>query len=122
MKLFLTFAMLVAFAFGWPAAAHEIGDTVGPVTASPGGAMCDTEDQAKRAVDVYDSGQGKMPASCGILRGNPRIVIEVVGLHESSRATYIILKITFLPPSSLGVQYGWQTHSKAPDTLRGKKI
>ncbi len=122
MKLLIMVAMFVAFAFGWPAAAHEIGDMVGPITVNPGGAICDTEDQAKRAVDVYDSGQGKMPASCGFVVGNPRVLLEVVGLHESSRKTYIILKITFLPPSSLGVQYGWQTHSKAPDTFRGKKI
>ncbi len=122
MKLLIMVAMLVAFAFGGPATALEIGDMVGPITANPGGAICDTEDQAKRAVDVYDSGQGKMPASCGLFKGNARVLLEVVAMHDSSRATYIILKITFLPPSSLGVQYGWQTHSKAPDTFRGKKI
>ncbi len=122
MKLLL--AMLVALIAlqGAPAAAHEIGDMVGPVIANPGGAICDTEDQAKQAIDVYDSGQGKMPASCGFVIGNPLVLIEVVGLHESSIRTYIIVKVTFLPPSTLGVQYAWQKHSKAPDAIDGEKI
>ncbi len=107
---------------GAPVAAHEIGDKVGPLTAIPGGAICDTEDQAKQAIDVYDSGQGKMPSGCGILRGNPRILLEVIRMHESSLASYMILKITFLPPSTLGVQYGWQTHSKEPDTIDGANV
>ncbi len=117
MKLLIMVAMFAALTFGGPAAAHEIGDKLGPVWTTPGGAMCDTEDRAKQAIDVYDSGQGKMPANCGILRGDSRVLLEVVGMHESSRRTYIILKITFLPPSALGVQYGWQTHSKAPNIL-----
>ncbi len=107
---------------GAPVAAHEIGDKVGPVTAIPGGAICDTAEQAERAVDVYDSGQGKIPAGCGFVIGSPRVLLEVIAMHESSRATYMILKITFLPPATLGVQYGWQTHSKAPDTNGGAKV
>ncbi len=114
MKLFLTVAMLVALAVGGPATALEVGDQIGPLTANPGGAICDTAEQAERAIDVYDGGQGNIPSGCGILRGHPRILLEAIRMHESSYATYIILKITFLPPATLGVQYGWQTHSKAP--------
>ncbi len=111
MKLLL--AMLVALAFSGAAVAHEIGDKTGPVRANPGGMICSTEAQARQALDVADdSRQGNFPSGCSILRGNPRVLLEVIGMHESSRATYIILKITFLPPSTLGVQYGWQTHSK----------
>ena len=117
MKLLLTVAMLVALAFGGSATAHGIGYMVGPLTAIPGGAICDTADQAERAVDVYDGGQGKIPSGCGFLRGNPRVLLEVVRIHETSLATYMILKITFLLPASLGVQYGWQTHSKAPGPI-----
>ncbi len=110
MKLLL--AMLVALAFSGAAVAHEIGDKIGPVRANPGGMICSTEAQARQAIDVDDSGQGNFPSGCGILRGFPLVLTEVIGMHESSRATYIILKITFLPPTSLGVQYAWQTHSK----------
>ncbi len=113
MKLLTTVAMLVAFAFGGPATAHEIGDKFGPLWVGSGGAICDTEAQARQAIDIYDGGQGKVSSSCGLFKGNARVLSEVVAMHDSSRATYIILKITFLPPSSLGVQYGWQTHSKA---------
>ena len=120
MKLLLTVAMLVAFAGS--AAAHGIGYMVGPLTASPGGAICDTAEQAERAIDAYDAGQGKIPSGCGFLRGNPRVLIEVIRMHESSLATYMILKITFLLPATLGVQYGWQTHSKAPDAISGVKV
>ncbi len=120
MKLLL--AMLVAFALGGSAVAHEIGDKVGTVWVDPGGGVCDTLEQAQQAIDTYDAGQGKIPSGCGIFEGTARALIEVVAMHESSRATYIILKILFLPPSSLGVWYGWQAHSKAPDTIDGDPI
>ena len=117
MKLLTTVAMLVALAGGGLAAAHEIGDMAGPLVASSGGAICDTAEQAERAIDVYDGGQGKIPSGCGFLRGNPRVLIEVIRMYESRRATYMILKITFLLPATLGVQYAWMTHSKLPDTI-----
>ena len=120
--LSLAAAMLVALAFGGSATAHGIGYMVGPLSANPGGAICDTADQAERAVDVYDGGQGKIPSGCGFLRGNPRVLLEVVRMHETSLGNYMILKITFLPPSSIGEQYGWQTHSKLPDTIGGEKV
>ncbi len=115
-KLLLTVAMLlVAFAFGGGAVAQKIGEMVGPLIADPGGAICDTAEQAKRAIDVYDGEQGSVPSGCGILRGRPRVLVEAIEMHESSRATYMILKITFLPPTALGVQYGWvlDQHEKA---------
>ena len=122
MKLFLTVALLVALAFGGSAIAHGIGYMVGPLTVPPGGAICDTVDQAERAIDAYDAGQGKIPSDCGILRGTPRVLIEVIKMHESSLATYMILKITFLLPSTLGVQYGWQTHSKVHGIVNGANV
>ncbi len=115
-------AMLAALAFGGGAVAHEIGDKFGPLWVGSGGAICDTLEQAQQAIDIYDAGQGKIPSSCGILKGTALVLSEVVAMHESNRATYINLKVLFLPPSSLGVQYGWQTHSKAPDTIDGDPV
>ncbi len=119
--LSIPLAALIALS-GAPVVAHEIGDKAGPLTAIPGGMICDTAEQAERAIDVLDAGQGKFPSGCGILRDTPRVLVEVIRMHESSRATYMILKITFLPPSTIGVQYAWQKHSKAPDTNGGEKI
>ncbi len=120
MKLLL--AMLVAFAFGGLAVAHGIGDRIGPMWAAPGGAICDTAEQAKRAIDVYDSGLGNVPSGCGILKGSPRIMAEVIGMHKTNLGTYMLLKVTFLPPATLGVQYSWQSHLEEPDAIDGDEV
>ncbi len=115
-------AMLAGLPGGGGAVAHEIGDKFGPLWVGSGGAICDTEAQARQAIDIYDAGQGKIPSSCGIFKGTARVLSEVVAMHESNLQTYIILKVLFLPPSSLGVQYGWQAHSKVPDTIDGDPV
>lgn len=116
--LILFLAAVLSFAPALPAAAHEVGDKIGPVLTSPGGAICDTEAQVRRSLDWLDSGNLGLVDGCGTLAGgNSYALIEVIGMHESSKATYMILKIIFLPPTELGVQYGWQVRSSEHDSV-----
>ena len=115
MKLFLAVAMLVAFGGG--ALALEVGEKVGMVWVDPGGIVCDTAAQAEQAIDALDAGQGKIPSGCGRLLRQAPAFIEAISEYEFGDAAYVILKITFLPPSSLGVQYAWEMHSTVPDTI-----
>ncbi len=115
--LTLAAAMLVAAIIGGPAVALEVGERAGPFTANPGGMICDTVEQAELAIDGIGRDQMVVVAGCGILRGFPQVLIEAVKKHDSSRATYMILKVVFLAPSTIGVQYSWTTYSRiAPNT------
>ncbi len=96
-------------------ASHEIGDKFGPLWVGTGGMICDTVEQAAQAIDTYDTGQGKVSSGCGLFKGNARVLTEVVRIHKTNSATYIIFRIMFLPPVTLGVQYGWWIHPEAPD-------
>ncbi len=113
MKLLL--AMLVALALGGPAVALVVGDQIGPVRMNSGGVICDTEAQARQAIDQLDRNELRLPDGCGTITGWPWALLKAIGTHESSRATYMILKAKFLPPAALGVQYGWTLiqHEKA---------
>ena len=111
--LSLAAAMLVAF--GGSALALEVGEKVGMVWVDPGGIVCDTAAQAEQAIDT----SAPLPAGCGRLLRQAPAFIEAISEYEFGDAAYMILKITFLPPAPLGVQYGWETHSKAPDAISG---
>ncbi len=99
---------------GTPMASHEIGDKFGPLWVGTGGMICDTVEQAAQAIDTLDTRQGKFSSGCGLFNGNARVLTEVVRLHKTNFATYIIFRIMFLPPATLGVQYGWRLHSETP--------
>ncbi len=110
MKRALMFAfMFVVLAFGGPAVALDLGEKVGPVWVRPGAVICDTAEQAEQAINTPTS----RPAGCGRLTGASPAFIEAISEHEFGDATYMILKITFLPPTTLGVQYGWVLGSDA---------
>ncbi len=111
MKLFLTVTMLVALVCGGPAVALDVGEKVGPVWVMPGAIICDTEEQAERAIDA----SAPLPAGCGRLAREAHAFIEAISEYEFRNEVFIILKITFKQPSPLGVQYGWQTRPNAPD-------
>ncbi len=111
MKLFLTVTMLVALVFGGLAVALDVGEKVGPVWVMPGSIICDTEEQAERAIDA----SAPLFAGCRRLTRQAPAFIEAISEYEFRNEVFIILKITFLPPAPLGVQYGWQTRPNAPD-------
>ncbi len=113
-KLLSLLAMLVAFA--WPAVALDVGEKVGPVWMHPGATICDTAEQAERAIDA----SVPLSAGCGRLKREVPAFIEAISEYEFGDAAYMILKITFLPPLPLGVQYGWED-PPAPDTIEGEK-
>ncbi len=111
MKLFTTVAMLVAL--GGPAVALDVGDKVGPVVINPGSIICNTMEQVEQAIDTSTP----WPTGCGALMEGALAYIEALSEHQFYTASFILLKITFLPVMhasiQLGVQYGWEYHPKA---------
>ncbi len=87
--------------------ALEIGEQIGPARMGPGGVICDTEAQARRAIDRLERKNLLIPDGCGVLRGQPLAFVEAIATYDSGRAVYTMLQIIFLPPASLGVQYSW---------------
>ena len=93
--------------YGPPVGALELGAQTGPVLMNPGGTICDTAEDAVAAIGMLDGEPIAYPASCGRLMVSLPAIMEVVGHRKTRRATYAILKVLFLPPSTLGVQFGW---------------
>ena len=90
-----------------PAWGYDAGDRIGPVIINPGGTVCDTAEDTIEAIRVLDGSFGTLPASCGFLKVALPAFIEFVGHYESAGRTFAIVKILFLPPARLGIQYGW---------------
>ena len=114
----LTLLVALIVLQGAPTRAHEVGYKTGMVWVYPGGIICDTEEQAKQAIDTATP----LSAGCGRLLRQLPVFIEAISEYEFDDVAYMILKITFLPPTSLGVQYGWEKHSRALDITNGVTV
>ncbi len=108
-------AALIALS-GAPVASLDVGAKIGPVLMNPGAIICDTAEDAFDAVGKIDGESFGIPASCGRLVVRLPAFMEVVGHRTTVKNTYAILKVMFLPPASLGVQYGWVLDS--PEGVR----
>ena len=107
--MFRVLPLLVALIalYAAPAGAYDVGDRLGPVMINRGGTICDTADDTIQAIRAFDGLPGTVPASCGFLMAAAPAYIEFVGHYETSGRIFVILKILFLPPARLGIQYGW---------------
>ncbi len=94
-------AALIALS-GAPVASLDVGAKIGPVLMNPGGTICDTPEQAIRAIEATGFVEG-----CGYLTKAMPVVMEVVDHFEGERGAYAILRILFVTLTVLGVQYGW---------------
>ncbi len=100
----LTLAAVLIALSGVPVAALDVGAKIGPVLMNPGGTICDTPEQAIRAIDATGFVEG-----CGYLTKAMPVVMEVVDHFEGAGASYAILRILFITRPVLGIQYGWVT-------------
>ena len=113
--LILTLAMIALS--GAPVAALDVGARIGPVLMNPGAIICDTVDDAITAVEIRDGAPVVLPMSCGRLTRPTPAFMEVVAHKTTAKNTYAILKILFLPPAKLGVQYGWVMDNGSPEGI-----
>ena len=113
-------AALIAL-HGAPVVALEVGEKVGPVWINPGTTICDTKEQVHQAIDPFTP----IPTGCGRLIVVSPAYIEGLSEHKFRGETYILLKVMFLPvmhySTQLGIQYGWERHTMAPDVINGEK-
>ena len=103
----LTLAVALIALSGAPVTALGVGARIGPVLMNPGAIICDTVDDAVTAVEILDGAPSMLPMSCGRLTVPLPAFMEVVDHRTTAKDIYAILKVTFLPPAKLGVQYGW---------------
>ncbi len=110
MNKLLTLAAAIGMAafIAGPAVALEVGEQTGLVIVSPGAVLCSTAEDAKQAMDT----SMPLPAGCGTLPVQAYGFIEAESKYEFGDAVYLILKITFVQPAPVAVQYGWKFHSK----------
>ena len=104
--------LLAGLLFGGPATAWEVGFKVGPVRVTPGMTICDTIEDATAAVLAVRGGMA--PPTCGSLRGNALALVEVIGHTEFADDLYAIIRVLFLPPVNLGVQYAFTLDEMDP--------
>ena len=112
-----TLAIAMIVLSGVPVAALDVGARIGPVLMNPGAIICDTVEDAVTAVEIRDGAPVVLPMSCGRLMVPLTVFMEVVGHQTTAKDTYAIIKVLFLPPVKLGVQYGWVSDGRSPEGI-----
>ena len=113
----LTLAVALIALSGGAVAALGVGERIGPVLMNPGAIICDTVDDAVTAVEILDGAQAILPISCGRLTRPTPAFMEVVAHKTTAKDSYAILKIQFLAPATLGVQFGWVLDNGSPQGI-----
>ncbi len=106
-KWILALPVFLIALHGAPVASYEVGERIGPVLMNPGSTICDTAEDAILAIQALDGASVGYPASCGRLTAPLPVLMEIIDHFKSGEVVYAILKVGFLPPARLGIQYGW---------------